>query len=185
MPAIALTVFAVTYLVAFLFLLGYKRPNYSHVRHTISELGEIGAPHRQFVAVGVFAPVGVFLLLVACLARFTAPASALLALCIAIGYLVAAVFPCDPGSPLSGSSRQAIHNLGGAVEYLGGAFALFRIAEHIGQPFRVAGFIVMGLAIAISVPLFSPVRGLLQRIAELCLFGGLALALWHSGNSAV
>lgn len=185
MPTIVLTIFAAAYLFAFLFSLGQKKSNYSHVRHTISELGEIGAPHRLLVAFGVFAPVGVILLLVAYLARSTAPESARLALCIAIGYLVAAVFPCDAGSPLSGSNRQAIHNLGGAVEYLGGAFALFRIAEHFGQPFQALGFVVLCVAIAISLPLFSPVRGLVQRAGELCLFGGLAFALWHSVGGAV
>jgi len=185
MPSIVLVLFAATYLFFFLFALGHKKPNYSHVRHTISELGEIGAPHRQLVAVGVFAPVGVILLLAAYLTRSTAPESALLALCIAIGYLVAAMFPCDPGSPLSGTNRQAIHNLGGAVEYIGGAFALFRIAGLFGQPFQAMGFIVIGVAVAISLPVFSPVRGLIQRVAELCLFGGLALALWHSGGRAV
>ena len=183
MPTIVLTVFAFAHLLSFLFFLGHKKLNYSHMRHTISELGEIGAPHRQLVAVGVFAPVGAILLLIAYLSRSTAPESALLALCISIGYLVAAAFPCDPGSPLSGTDRQAAHNLGGAVEYIGGAFALFRIAERFGQPFQTLGFVVLCVAIAISLPFLSPVRGLIQRVGEFCLFGGLALALWHSGGS--
>jgi hypothetical protein len=173
-----LTVFAALYLFAFLVFLGYRTPGYSHVRHTISELGEIGAPYARLVAVGVFAPVGASVLLAAYLTRSTAPDPALLALCISVGYLVAAMFPCDPGSPVSGSSRQAIHNLGGAVEYIGGAFALVRIAKHVGQPFEAAGLIVFGAAIAISLAPLSAVRGLIQRVAEVCLFGGLALALW-------
>lgn len=183
MPSLALTLFAISYLVVFLFFLGHKQPNYSQVRHTISELGEVGAPHQQFVAIGVFAPVGVILLLIAYLTRSTAPESALLALCISIGYLVAAVFPCDPGSPLSGTYRQGVHNMGGAVEYIGGAFALFRIGAHFGQPFQALGLVVFGVAVAISVPLLSPVRGLIQRVGELGLFGGLALALWHGDRA--
>lgn len=182
MPVFALTVFAAAHLLVLLFFLGAKRPGYSHLRHTISELGEVGAPHQRLVAFGVFLPVGALLVLVASLARLLAPEPALLALCIAIGYLVAALFPCDVGSPLSGTNRQAVHNLGGAVEYIGGAFALLRIAEHFGQPFRAAGFIVLAIAIAISLPPFAAIRGLIQRIAELGLFGGLALALWRIGG---
>ena len=99
------------------------------------------------------------------------------------GYLGAAVFPCDVGSPFSGSNRQAMHNLGGAVEYLGGAAALLRLAEHNGQPFKALGFIVLGVTIGISLPLLAPVRGLVQRVGEPCLFGGLALALWHAADA--
>jgi len=185
MPTIVLTVFAAACLFTSLLFLGYKKSSYSHVRHTISELGEVGTPHQQLVAFGIFAPVGAILLLVAYLARSASPETAALALCISIGYLVAAVFPCDRGSPFSGTNRQAIHNLGGAVEYLGGAFALFRVAGHFGQLFQDLGFIVLCVAIAISVPQLFPARGLIQRVGELCLFGGLALALWHSGARAV
>lgn len=177
MPSIAITIFATAYLFALLFVLGARKLSYSHIRHTISELGEIGAPQEKLVAIGVFLPVGILLLLVAYLALPLGIETAALALCIAAGYLVAAAFPCDAGSPLSGTWRQAIHNLGGGVEYIGGAFALLRIAERFGQPFRALGFIVFGVAIAISVQSFNPVRGLIQRLGELCLFGGLALAL--------
>ncbi len=139
----------------------------------------MGCPQQQFVAVGVFLPVGLLMLLVAYLALPLGIATAALALCLAVGYLVAAVFPCDVGSPLSGSGRQGMHNLGGAVEYIGGAFAFFRIAEQSGQPFKALGFVVVAVAIAISVQSLGAVRGLIQRVGETCLFGGLALALWQ------
>ena len=113
--SIALTLFATFYLFALLFFVGAKKSGYSQVRHTISELGEVGAPHERFVAVGVFLPVGLLLLLVAYLTLPLGSETAALAWCIAVGYLVAAMFPCDVGSPLSGSWRQAIHNLGGGV----------------------------------------------------------------------
>jgi hypothetical protein len=179
-----ITLFAVAYLFALLFFLGARKPSYSHIRNTISELGEIGAPQERFVAIGVFLPVGILLLLVAYLTLPLGIETAALALCVAIGYLVAAAFPCDVGSPLSGTWRQAVHNFGGGVEYIGGAFALLRIAERFGQPFQALGFIVLGVAIAISVQSFGSVRGLIQRLGELCLFGGLALAIWH-GMGAV
>jgi hypothetical protein len=163
-----------------LFAVGTRRPGYSQIRHIISELGEFGAPQQRLVAFGVFLSVGAVLALVAYLLRPFGQANATLALCISVGYLVAAVFPCDPGSPLWGTARQALHNLGGAIEYAGGAFALWRIGESLGQPFRAAGLIVGGTAIALSIQAFAPVRGLIQRFAECCLSGGLALSVWQN-----
>lgn len=181
MIAIGLTAIAAAYLFTGLLVLARRKDGYSHIKHTISEIGEIGAPDQRFVAFGLFLPIGLLLLAVAFLVRTESPALAALALCIAIGYLVAALFPCDPGSPFSGTTRQALHNLGGAVEYIGGGFALMTIAESFGQPFKAAGFLVLGSAIALSFIPSTSVRGIIQRIAEACLFGGLALALWRVG----
>lgn len=180
MLPIALTAIAAVYLFAVLIVLGRQKPEYSHIRHAISEIGEVGAPHQRFVAFGLFLPVGLLLLIVAWLVQPASAASAGLALCISIGYLVAAIFPFDVGSPLTGSVRQMIHNLGGAVEYIGGAFALLRIAEDLGSPFRVAGFFVLGAAIALSLTPLASVRGIVQRLAELCLFMGLAFSIWYA-----
>ena len=179
MLATAITAVAATYLFASLIALAPRKAGYSHIKHTISEIGESGAPNQHFVAFGLFLPIGLLLLLVAYLVRPFAPAAAALSLCIAIGYIGAAVAPCDPGSPLSGTARQALHNLAGAVEYIGGGFALMALAETFGQPFKSAGFIVLGTAIALSVIPSNSVRGIIQRIAEACLFGGLALAAWR------
>lgn len=178
MAALIIAVSALAYLTALLFVLGNKTPAYDQIRHTISELGERDAPYQLAVALGVFLPVGLALLLAAYLARPLGDDIAALALCISVGYLVAAAFPCDPGSPLSGTTRQAIHNLGGAVEYVGGGLMLLRIAESFGDVFEIAGFVVLAVALAISLQPLAFVRGLIQRIAELCLFAGLAGAIW-------
>ena len=151
------------------------RPTYSHWEHTISELGAVDSPHGHLVSYGVFLPVGVSLALVALLSVAAHPPIAALAAAISVGYVVGAVFPCDAGSPMIGSTRQQLHNLGGAAEYLGGTLSLFAIAEDYGPLFRVAGFVV---GVSTVVLIFeSPVRGLAQRIAEACLFIGLAFAL--------
>jgi hypothetical protein len=184
MPAMILTLAVVLYLSAALLILGARKPAYSHARHTISELGESGAPQASLVTAGVFLPIGLAMLLAAWLARPLGFGTSALALCIAVGYLTAAAFPCDPGSPLSGSWRQALHNLGGAVQYGGGASVLLQMAGHAGQPFRAFGLCVIAALIALSVPPLASVRGLMQRVAEGCLFGGLALALWHAANQA-
>ena len=181
MLATAVTAIAAMYLFASLLALAPRKAGYSHIKHSISEIGEIGAPNQRFVAFGLFLPIGLALLLVAYLARPDSPAAAALALCVAIGYIGAAAFPCDPGSPLFGTVRQILHNLAGAVEYAGGGFALMKIAESFGQPFKAAGFVVLGTAIALSVLPSNSVRGIIQRIAETCLFSCLALAVWRVG----
>jgi len=172
MLPLGLTLFASIYLFTSLVFLSGNKNGYSHVRHTISELGEVGAPQQHFVSFAVFFVVGITLLLVAYLVQPYSKPVALLALSLSIGYLVAALFPCDAGSPMMGSFRQAIHNLGGGVEYLGGALAFFLIAETFGRPFQVVGWVVAGLGIALSIHPFF-IRGLLQRGAEIALFGGL------------
>lgn len=179
MFATATIAIAAAYLFTGLVALAPRKAGYSHTRHSISEIGEIGAPNQRFVAIGLFLPVGLALLLVAWLVRPALPAAATLALCIAAGYIGAAAFPCGPSSPLSGSVRQTLHNLAGGVEYIGGGFAFMVHAESLGQPFKLAGFVVLGAAIALSVLPSNSVRGVIQRIAEACLFGGLALAVWQ------
>ena len=154
---------------------GNREPGYNHVSQTISELAEYGSEYSQQVSIGVFLPVSISLGAVAWLSRFADPPVAALALSIAVGYGLGAVFPCDPGSPLFGSLRQAVHNLGGAIEYLGGALSLFWIAETTWPGFRVAGMLVGVSAILLSFE--SPVRGAIQRIAETCLLAGLVAAL--------
>jgi hypothetical protein len=56
------------------------------------------------------------------------------------------------------------------------------LARDFGPPFQIAGFIVLGTAIALSVMPSSSIRGFVQRIAEPCLFGGLA---WVSSKVAI
>jgi len=184
MLATAATIVVAAYLCAGLLLLGPRNPGYSHARHTISEIGEVGARDQRLVAVGLFLPVGLCLLFVASLVRPASAPAAALALCIAIGYIGAAAFPCDRGSPLSGTPRQAMHNLAGAIEYIGGGFALLTLARELGQPFKIAGIIVLGVAVGLSVVPAGAGRGILQRVAEACLFGGLALAAWRLAAAA-
>ena len=181
MLAVATTAIAAIYLFASLVVLARRKVGYSHIKHSISEIGEVGAPDQRWVALGLFLPTGLLLLPVAYFLQAASPPAAALALCIAIGYVGAAAFPCDPGSPMMGTVRQSLHNVAGAVEYAGGGFALMTLAESLGQPFQAAGFVVLGSVIALSVLSSNSVRGLVQRVAEASLFGGLALAAWRVG----
>ena len=170
--ALAATVALVAGTIAF----ARERPGYRHAIHTISELGERGARREKAVALWFFLPVGLLCLGVAALLLPAHTLTAALAGCLAAGYLIAAAFPCDPGSPLSGTPRQAVHNLGGGIEYVGGGFALIAMAEASGPAFRWAGYAVLVAAGAIFfMPPGSP-RGLVQRVAEAALFGGLLVA---------
>ncbi|MBD2755625.1 DUF998 domain-containing protein [Spirosoma validum] len=153
---------------------GWRKPGYNHLNRTISELGEIGSPITRPVNYGLFLFVGVLLWVVAALTDENAVAG--LAVCVGTGYVVAAFFPCDTGSPLSGSGRQQIHNLGGAVEYIGGAYFLGQFSTTFTlfgyDPFSVAAGSVLAGALLLSIP-DLPFRGLVQRVIEAILFGSL------------
>ncbi|NOT33622.1 MAG: DUF998 domain-containing protein [Candidatus Eisenbacteria bacterium] len=154
-----------------------RRSGYRHARDTISELGETGTRDERAVSLGVFLPVGLALAVVAAQVRAAHPDQAVLAGSLAVGYLGSAIFRCDPGAPLSGSWRHALHNLAGGVEYVGGAFALWKLAEPFGPLYHVLG-VVVALAIAVlSLEALHPWRGLVQRLAEAALFFGLGFAL--------
>lgn len=156
--------------------LALRRPGYSHVRHTISELGESGAAASMLVAHGLFLPFGLAMLGVGWLSHALSPASATLAVCLGVGYVGAAVFPCDSGSPLVGSWRQSLHNLAGGVQYVGGAAAIWRLGA-LHWVFAVVALAVGACAMLLSVRAVSPWRGAIQRVAELMLLGSLVAAL--------
>lgn len=178
--AIPISVIALlAYLAAVLALWGRRKAGYRHAFHTISELGEVGSPNQQFIGYGVFLPIGAALLGIGALLLAEHQALAGLAFAIGVGYAVAAFFPCDPGSPVVGSLRQTIHNIGGGIEYGGGGIALMRLADDFDRPFRAGGFIVLLVLVLLTVyPTFA-YRGAIQRIAEVTLFGLLAVGCWR------
>ncbi|PZR39416.1 MAG: hypothetical protein DI538_06970 [Azospira oryzae] len=169
MISVLLLLVATVYLIAGILFFGKKRKTYSHLRHTISELGESGSPYEKPVSFGLFFIVGAILILVSLL-NDTNETLHGLSLCVGAGYLVAAIFPCDEGSPLEGSWKQQIHNLGGFVEYAGSAYFLAQSAEVFSfvSTKLIAGIIVL-CTLFISIPSFS-FRGLVQRVAEALLF---------------
>jgi len=165
-----------------------RRPGYSHLRDTISELGEHGAPDAARVAWGAFAPAGLAVwAFVAALAQALPPDDAVLrglALFAGLGagYVGAALFPCDRGAPFGGSLRNHLHNLAGAIGYLGGAAGLATLGEafeghavfgRIAEITRALGMSVLFGLLPLSFP--SPFRGLVQRLMESALFGWIAL----------
>ncbi len=178
---LCLTVATVIWLTVWILVLARRRPDYSHFVHTISELGEISAPDRHLAAFVVFLPVGAVLLGLSFVLSNQSRPIAGLAAAIGTGYFIAAFFPCDVGSPVRGSIRQDVHNLGGAIEYIGGAAALFSCSETMSSYFRLAGFVVLGTAVALSVLPQKSARGMIQRIGETVLMGSLICVVWKAG----
>lgn len=163
------------YLLLGVIALARRKPGYSHLVHTISELGESGATDQRLVAGGLFFPVAAATAGLAVLSWPMAEELAMLAGCIAVGYGTAVVFPCDPGSPTTGSWRQGLHNLGGAAQYIGGGVALVNAGTRWGDVAAIAGWLVLAVAAALTFFPAGSWRGLAQRIGELGLFGALVV----------
>lgn len=162
------------------------RPGYSHISNTISELGETGASKAHLVAFGFFLPVGLIVWLALWLAHRHRPGQDMSLVSPALaglgtGYVIGAFFPCDPGGPLFGSWRTLVHNAAGLIDYGGTALGFLMFcrycARHKMRPQAVSfgiaaalGFIAMVL---LGIPAVFPVRGAVQRLAELIQFSGV------------
>jgi hypothetical protein len=187
LPLLALVIAIVTAATAAIVPLyfGSRKPGYSHVRHTISELGEIGSPVGSSVSYIGFLSTGIslwlFLLVVArAVPQESTEALYLLSL-VGAGYVGGAVFRCDPGAPLIGSWRNTLHNIFGGLEYLGaaGAFTTLERSEFwspLSELMVYAGGLVVLCLWGISFP--HPLRGLIQRVSETTIFLGVVLMGW-------
>lgn len=174
---------------------GMLRPEYSHVRDYISELGETGAPYAGWVNLAGFLPIGLIVLVFVFTASRQMPInrkSALLFSSVGWTYLVASVFPCDPGCPERGSMSQMIHNLTAMVCYPATIAGLMLIAisfrgndswKKLSVYTMVCGLLVaLGFGLML-VPDFASWRGLAQRVAEAATFAWIAVigvALWRT-----
>lgn len=166
---------------------GRRAAGYSHLRDTISELGATGTTDARAVAWLWFAPSGV-IFVVAALALGqglgtddASRAASILAL-VGVGWIGAAIFPCDRGAPAFGTARNHLHNLTGGGAYLAGAAGLIEMARALedshpllAMTARVSGPIVLLGLFLISLPEI-PVRGLIQRVMEAILHGWLVFA---------
>jgi hypothetical protein len=153
-----------------IFYFGRKQPGYNHIKDTISELAQTGSLNERMINYFVFFVVGLSLFLLGLYVYYTvsnpiAKAYSGLLCSVAIGYGVAAFFPCDPGCPLAGSTKQFIHNAGGFVEYVGGGYFMFQIPE-----LQAIAPVVLGAGILMSFTFLFRWRGLVQRVAEIFLF---------------
>ena len=172
-----------SYLLVAILVFAARRPGYSHLHNTISELGAVDAADGRRVSFGVFLPVclglEVYQFLVERSGLAFADELSMVAGCVGFGYLVAAAFPCGPGgSSRSGSFRQYFHHLGQVVQYLGGGAALFGLAKVHDVRFQILSTIVVSASLLLFMIHLPKLRGLIQRVAETALWLGLLLPLW-------
>lgn len=159
---------------------GANFPNYSHASQFISELGADGAPNARIINLAGFLPGGILLMAFAFFAWRSLPRSGattfgLLGLALfALGYLVAAFFPCEADCrPAEPTLAQAIHNLFGLAGYLFAPLSLFLLAWQARRwpnatHLSVLGFIGGALAF-LGLLFLSPdfkYVGVAQRVLE-------------------
>lgn len=165
-----------------LFGVGALHPGYSHSRNFISELGAVGAPYRDLVHFGSVYPAAILTILFAyALTRLPgagalARASGILLGISGLGFLVAGVFPCDPGCDFEAPSMaMLVHLAGAATMALCATLAPFVmglriVRERGGRAYFLLGLVIAPLVfiapvvIGVSGP-DSPVVGIAQRIS--------------------
>ena len=173
------------------------RSGYSHISNTISELGETGAPQAHLVAFGFFLPVGLIVWWALWLAHRHGSGQDTLLVLFALsglgaGYVLAAFFSCDPGAPLFGSWRTLVHNAAGVIDYGGTAFGFLLFCQYCARHKRRAQAAIFGVAAALGFlaivllgfPPAFPVRGAVQRVAELIQFTGVLFVCHHFAKIA-
>ena len=159
---------------------GANFPNYSHASQFVSELGAAGAPNARIINLAGFLPAGLLITAFAFFARQSLPRSGattfgMIGLALfALGYLVAAVFPCEGDCrPAEPTLSQAFHNLFGLAGYLIAPPSLFTLGWQARQwpkatHLSLLGFIGSGLAL-LGLLFLSPefkYVGVAQRILE-------------------
>lgn len=163
--------------------LGLAWPDYNPVANFLSELGATGAPHAALMSYAGFLPAGV-LWAIGVLSLLKGAQSkllwlgALLLLGTSISYIGAAVFPCDAGCPMEGSSSQMMHNALGIIGYLTSPLGLALIGVHfLRQTQLTASAISFAAALATFIgfamlanPDMESARGAWQRLADFSLF---------------
>jgi hypothetical protein len=178
----AIACVVVVWLTGCLFFFGRRTPSFEHRRALIRELGQSGAPYEQPVSYGVFLPTGIGALLISGLLFRHGPGpiavrAALFCICIGIGYLSAAFWHIVPPSLGHEDKHFWFHYMGGAVQYFGGGAALWWVASALDGPFAFlaacGGVLLWLLCIGIECPSLSAWQGVIQRSAEVILFGTL------------
>ena len=169
---------------------GAIAPGHSHVASYISELGARGATHGELVSLAGFLPIGVAsLVALIASARLETnrqlKASIAWMLVLPLAYITAAFARCTERCAAM-DGVQAIHNMAGMAEYLGGAIALSVAGSALsrsGHRSLSSVFWILSAGVFICLwcigrPEFE-FRGAAQRLAEVILFGFLLFFAWH------
>lgn len=168
-------------------------PGYSHTAQFISELGARGAPQEMLIRFAGFLPAGVFMILFVIGAFKSLPRSALTTVGLigialyAMGYIVAAFFPCDFGCrPAQPSASQVIHNLFGLIGYVLAPLSLVALGfsarnwasgRYLSWPAYIAAVIALVGMMTLSPK--SPYVGLSQRLVEGAVLIWVVTCAWY------
>jgi hypothetical protein len=182
--ALALAILSAILAAAVPIYFGRRKPGYSHLRHTISELGETGSPVGESVSYFGFIAVGVSLWLFLIVAAKLLPSETAIFVLLSLvgaGYVGGGIFRCDPDAPFLGSWRTTLHNLFAVLEYFGAAAAFMELKRsEVWEPLSDVMSYAGGVVLFSLAPLgfAHPFRGLVQRIAETIIFGGIVMIAW-------
>ena len=160
-------------------ILGTGRADYSSLANYLSELGASGTSTQRLtntLAVPLTG-IGCISIILALWHRLPAVKTIragliCLILGIPLGYFGAVIFPCDYGCPVQGSSKQAMHNLLGLVQYPLGMIGFWYLAANLKtRPFwrlacgLAAAAMAIGFVMMIS-PNQASFRGAWQRLGD-------------------
>jgi hypothetical protein len=168
-------------------------PGYSHTAQFMSELGARGAPQEMLIRFAGFLPAGVFMILFVIgaftsLSRSALTTAGLIGMAVyAIGYIVAAFFPCDPGCrPVHPSISQLIHNFFGLIGYVLAPLTLLALGfsarkwpggQHLSWlAYIAAAFALFGM---MTLSPKSPYAGLSQRLVEGAVLIWVVMCAWY------
>lgn len=189
-PRWLILLFVATYLLM-LFGGAALKPGYSALSQYISELGASGSEHGRLISLGGFLPVGVLaaLLLLVMAPRVPVDGASRLGywllMCEPVAWVGSALAPCDLGCPDSGSISQLLHTLLGLATYPGTALALVLLATapRMRPATRLLWIALAALwlllFVLMALPSLQAWRGLLQRLAEWCVYSALCIAAWR------
>jgi len=169
------------------------KPGYSSVSSFISELNATDTAWASALGYLGFIPLGIlfamFLITAHSLAQVEG-ASKLgwwLLWSQPIAFIGVALAPCDAGCPLGGSLSQDIHDILGVVTYFSAGIGLLLLSRAKILSIRsywaryillISGISFFVIFVVMLLPDVAPIRGLLQRIADLLLATSLIVIAW-------
>lgn len=168
----------------------WVKPDFNHLQQFISEINASGTPNAGVLGWVGFIPMAMiaFSLLISMRSKLRVKGIShvgwLLLFLWPLGYLGAALAPCDQGCPIDGSSSQAIHNVLALISYFGFALGtlLLALTPRTHWALRIAllglaAIIVLGFLLMTSYPLME-IRGAIQRYTEIAQLVVFWLLLW-------
>lgn len=174
---IYLAILVSLFLILSLWYFGKMRPEYSHIKHTISELAESKSVTEKIVSYGVFLPIGISMALISVFVYLNEPAL-LFSTSLALGYFAAALFPIDQGAPFFGTWKNVAHNIFGGISYVLAFGGFERLSQDVGFPYNFGKFLIVAFIASLYIPAIRNFRGLLQRATEIATFLALIICLY-------